>query len=599
MARIKNAYFLGEGRLRIIMVGVLILGAIIVWRLFELQVLKKGFNSDALYSRAAHPEIINPDRGKIYIFEDDDYHPLAVNMSKYNVIASPALIENVDEWIVRMAPYLGIDGFNINDDGLVLIEEKEKSDKLKVLFEKLSQKNDFYEVVKKGIDIDEVEDIKRLGLLGIHFEKVPQRYYPEESLFSHLIGFVSEDSECSNQTCIRKGGQYGLEEFFDEELRGRAGEMKVERAPGGYIITSSDIVIKEAQPGIDLVLTLDRSIQFFVCSALRDALNLYRAESGSIIVLDSRSGKVLALCNQPDFNPNMYFQEKNFVVFKNTSISSVFEPGSIFKVITMAAALDSESITPETTYFDTGSVTIEDYTITNVDGRINGRVTMTNVLEKSINTGAVYAVQKVGRKAFRNYLKKFGFGSLTGIELAGEAAGNIDNLEKRSETYLATSSFGHGISVTPLQMVTAVGVIANSGKLMKPYIVDAIRENGIERTMVPQFVRQVISPSTAATLSAMMTSVLENGYGRQARVDGYFVAGKTGTAQVPKKGEGYTEEVIHSFVGFAPARDPQFVALVKLDNPKEGRFADSTAAPTFGKIADFILKYYNIVPDRE
>ncbi|MDA2922870.1 penicillin-binding protein 2 [Patescibacteria group bacterium AH-259-L07] len=586
-------------RLKIIMVGVFMLGAIIVWRLFELQVLKKGFNDDALYSRGPHPEIINPDRGKIYIFEDDGYQLLAVNISKYNVIASPAIIENVDEWVGAIAPYLGIDGLDVDNDGLVLIEEKEKSDELKVLFEKLSQKNDFYEVIKKDIDVDEVEDIKKLGLEGIHFEKVPKRYYPEKSLFSHVVGFVSEDSECSNQTCISKGGQYGLEEFFDEELRGIEGEMKVERAPGGYIITSSDTVIEEAQPGIDLVLTLDRSIQFFVCSALRDALGLYRAESGSIIVLDPNSGKVLALCNQPDFNPNMYSQENNFAVFKNTAASSVFEPGSVFKVITMAAALDSGSISPETTYIDTGSVTIEDYTITNVDNRTNGRVTMTNVLEKSINTGAVYAVQKVGRKAFRNYLKKFGFGSLTGIELSGEATGNIDNLERRSETYLATSSFGHGISVTPLQMVTAVGAIANSGKLMKPYIIDSIREDSKERKIVPQFVRQVISPSTAATLSAMMTSVLENGYGRRARVNGYFVAGKTGTAEVPKKGAGYTEDVIHSFVGFAPAHDPRFVTLVKLDNPKEGRFADSTAAPTFGKIADFILKYYNIAPDRD
>lgn len=586
-------------RLQILVIGVFILGAIILWRLFELQVLKKEVTGSALDNRNANPEIIYPDRGEIFVFEDGAYQPIAVNMSKYNIIASPSQIQDLDQWLVRMAPYLGIKELYERDEELVLIKEQEQPDELKVLLERLSQKNDFYEIVKKNIDIDEVEEIKNLGLEGIWFEKVPDRYYTEGSLFSHILGFVSHNQECIGDECIAKGGQYGVEEFFNSDLSGTLGEYRIEEAPGGYIITSSDAVIKQPEPGVDLVLTIDRSIQFFICSALRESIDEYDAESGTIIVLDSQTFAVRAMCNQPAFDPNTYFEENDFSVFKNTAISSAFEPGSIFKVITMASALEEREVTPETTYTDTGSVTIEDYTITNVDNRANGVSTMTNVLEKSINTGAVYVVQKVGKKIFRNYLKKFGFGSLTGIELSGEASGNIDNLEKRSQTYLATSSFGHGISVTPLQMVTAIGVIANSGKLMKPYIIDTIIQDGKEQKITPRFIRRVISPSTAATLAAMMTSVLENGYGRQARVNGYFVAGKTGTAQIPKKGGGYTEGVIHSFVGFAPASNPKFVVLIKLDNPKKGRFADSTAAPTFGKIADFILKYYNIAPDRE
>lgn len=588
-----------EKRLQIVTIVFFIIGAIILWRLFEFQILKKDITGRSFNNRSASTEIIYPDRGKIFVFEDGAYQPIAVNISKYNIIASPAQIQDVDKWLIAMAPYLNIKGLGQADDELILIKEQEQSDKLKVLLKRLSQKNDFYEIIKKNIDIDEVEEIKRLGLEGVWFEKIPDRYYPEGSLFSHIAGFVSKNQECIDDECIGKGGQYGVEEFFDSDLKGIPGEHKTEKAPGGYIITASDAVLKQPEPGIDLVLTIDRSIQFFTCSALREAIDIYKAESGSIIVLDAQTFAVRALCNYPMFDPNAYFEENNFAVFKNTAISSVFEPGSVFKVITMAAAIEEGKVTPETTYNDTGSVTIEDYTITNVDNRVSGISTMTNVLEKSINTGAVYAVQKVGRKIFRNYLKKFGFGSLTDIELSAEASGNIDNLEKRSQTYLATSSFGHGISTTPLQMVTAIGTIANSGKLMKPYIIDTIIQDGKEQKRVPQFIRQVISPSTAATLAAMMTSVLENGYGRQARVYGYFVAGKTGTAQIPKKGGGYTEDVIHSFAGFAPASNPQFVTLVKLDNPKIGRFADSTAAPVFGKIADFILKYYNIAPDRE
>ena len=589
-------------RLRILIISVFIFGLLIIGRLFELQVLRRNFYLEKTFQRSNVSQLIPAERGKIFINDKGKYYPLSVNTKTYNLIASPAEIKDLDEWIKKMSPYLDIYELSSQNNEPILIQENQETDKLKDILIRLSQKNDFYELLKKDIGIEEVEKINSLDLEGINFETVPQRYYPEGSLFSHITGFVSKTESCgtglSLAQCKGLEGQYGLEEFFNKELSGTAGQSRISKAPGDYLITSSDNIIKSPENGIDIVLTLDRSIQFFTCSTLEKAINEYQAESGSIIITNPKTGAILGLCNKPDFNPNQYSKEKNFEVFKNTSIASAFEPGSIFKVITMAAALDVKKITPETSYIDKGFVQIEDYTIKNVENRVHGEVSMTNVLEKSINTGAVYAVRLVGRKIFRNYVKKFGFGSLTGIELAGEAMGSIDNLDKRAETYLATSSFGHGISMTPLQIVNAVGAIANSGKLMKPYLVESIIENGQENIRTSQFIRQVISPATAATLSAMLVSVLENGYGRRAKVDNYFVAGKTGTAQIPKKDSGYSEDIIHSFVGFAPATDPKFVALVKLDNPKKGKYADSTAAPTFGKIAEFILKYYNILPDR-
>jgi cell division protein FtsI/penicillin-binding protein 2 len=220
-------------------------------------------------------------------------------------------------------------------------------------------------------------------------------------------------------------------------------------------------------------------------------------------------------------------------------------------------------------------------------------------LEKSLNTGAVFAARKTGLDVFRNYVKNFGFGSLTNIEQAGEAVGDISNLEKPGEIYLATASFGQGISVTPIQMLTAVAAIANQGRLLKPYLVDKIiYSDGTVVQNQPKFIRQVISPATAITLSAMMVSVLENGYGKLARVPNYWIAGKTGTAQVANPTGGYSEKTIHSFVGFGPSDNPVFVGLVKINNPKKGRFAESTAAPVFGKIAEYILKYYNVPPNR-
>jgi len=349
-----------------------------------------------------------------------------------------------------------------------------------------------------------------------------------------------------------------------------------------------------------LNLTLDRTLTFFVWRTLAEAGSKYEAEGGSIIVMEPASGKILAMCNYPDFNPNNYQRVEDLEMFKNVAVTDAYEPGSVFKAITMAMALEENAVDPETTYVDTGQVVIGEHVIKNSDEQAHGTQTMTSVLEKSINTGAIFAARAVGLQKFRNYVKKFGFGSLTKIDLAGEASGNISNLSKGQEIYMATGSFGQGLSVTALQMTNAISAIANQGRLMRPYLVEQmIAEGGEIIDRQPQFIRSVISPSTSAILRAMLVSVVENGYGRKAGVKGYFVAGKTGTAQVPGPEGEYSDKVIHSFVGFAPANKPQFAALVKLDNPQQGNFSDSTAVPTFGQIAQFILKYYQIPPNRE
>ena len=605
MIRVEDARFLSERRLKILTIGLFIVGLLIIGRLFQLQVLGRDFYGEKIYARNTVSQSVPAERGRISVYEGEKIYPVAVNVYKYNLIVSPAEIDSPNEWVEKMSSYLGLDLNQVSSQQgeFSLIKEGGEADKLKSILNRLSQKNDFYELLKKDVSAEEAEAIKNLGLKGITLEPVPQRYYPEKSLFAHITGFVSKNENCDGKSpsehCNGLQGQYGLEEFFNQELSGVPGWSSVEKAPGGYLISSSNNAVQPPKNGIDLVLTLNRSIQFFVCRVLEDALKEYQASSGSIIVIAPETSAVLALCNKPDFDPNQYSEQKSFSLFKNSSIASMFEPGSIFKIITMAMALDTKEVTPETSYYDRGSVQVEDYVISNVEKRSYGQATMTNVLERSINTGAVYAANLVGREKFRNYLKKFGFGSLTGIELAGEALGDIKNLEEESKTYLATASFGQGISVTSIQMVNAIAAIANSGKLMKPYLVQSWTEDGNKNIRSPQFIRQVISPSTAATLTAMMVSVLENGYGRLAKVKGYYVAGKTGTAQIPKKGRGYSEDAIHSFVGFAPATNPKFVALVKLDNPKIGNFAESTAAPVFGKIADFILKYYNVPPDKK
>ena len=269
----------------------------------------------------------------------------------------------------------------------------------------------------------------------------------------------------------------------------------------------------------------------------------------------------------------------------------------------MAIGLELEKVTPSTTYTDTGSVSIGSYTIRNSDGKAHGVQTMMDVLDESLNTGTIFVARKVGVEQFRKYVKAFGFGSITGIDLDTETSGDVSSLDqKKSDIYVATGSFGQGITVTPLQLITAYSALANGGKLMKPYIVDTIvkPDRSVIRT-APKVIRQVISARTSDLIGGMLVNVVRKGHGKRAGVPGYFVAGKTGTAQVPRKdGRGYDRNAtIGSFAGYAPVERPAFVMLVRIDNPRDVQWAESSAAPLFGELAHFLLQYYEVPPDEK
>ena len=284
-------------------------------------------------------------------------------------------------------------------------------------------------------------------------------------------------------------------------------------------------------------------------------------------------------------------------VFLNSSIHNVYEPGSIQKPITMAIGLDLGKISPSTTYIDKGIIKIDGWTIRNSDGKSNGKQNMTQVLEKSLNTGSIFIQQQTEKGDFYNYLKLFKLNELTGIEIKGEAKGNLSNLDDRKDISYATASYGQGISVTPLAILTAISSFANDGKLMKPYIVsEFIGADGYSEKNEPRVVSQVVSPKTASLVSAMMISVIRNGHAKQAGVSGYKLAGKTGTAQIPKKdGRGYEEDkTIHTFVGFGPIPNPKFSILVKLDSPANAPYAADTVAAVFSELSRELINYYNI-----
>jgi stage V sporulation protein D (sporulation-specific penicillin-binding protein) len=346
-------------------------------------------------------------------------------------------------------------------------------------------------------------------------------------------------------------------------------------------------------------LTVDSTIQFQAQSVLDSAVTKNGADSGSVIVADPKTGKILAIANYPDFDPNHFNQVTDPSVFNSEAVTGNYEPGSTFKAITMAAALDENKVTPTTTYTDTGSVNVDNYTIKNALPGARGVQTMTQVIDFSLNTGAIFAENQLGNPDFLKYVKAFGFGQKTGITLP-ETAGDISGLKGNIQVNYDTASFGQGITATPLQMLEAYTALANGGKMMKPYIVQSeIFPSGKTVNTGPTEVGQIISPNAAAEVSAMLVDDVENGEGAKAAVPGYYIAGKTGTAQVAgPDGKYIANDNIGSFIGYGPVEDPKFVMLIRIDHPRDVAFAESTAAPAWGQLAQFILNYMQVPPDR-
>lgn len=439
---------------------------------------------------------------------------------------------------------------------------------------------------------------KELKIPGLGFNLENFRYYPEKEIASHLLGFVSyADGEGK--------GKYGLEEFFNEELFGKYGYLKSEKGGQSNLMIVNDREYTKPTDGTDLVLTIDRNVEFMACQKLKEAVKQHGAAGGSVIALDPKTGAIIAMCSVPDFDPNNYKEVKDIGVYNNPVVFDQYEPGSVFKTVTMSIAIDQGKVTPATTYKDPGEMMINGWPkpIRNSDYSTfgpHGVVNMSTVLDYSLNTGAIFAMRQVGPKVFADYVKNYGFGERTGIELGAESTGDISTLlsKKVREIDSATASFGQGIAATPLQMIMPYQAIANQGIMMKPYVVKALIRGDQREEVLPKQIRKVISDKTAATISAMLVNVVENGHAKRAHIPGYYVGGKTGTAQVAVNGAYSKDKFIHTFVGIAPIDHPAFVMLTKIDSPKDVQYAEGSALPLWKDIADFMLKYYQIPKTR-
>ena len=518
------------------------------FNIYNLQISKGDYynaKASSLYSASG---VSIPSRGNIY-FRDKDNNliPAALDKEYPTIFANTKKIVDPTAAAKSLAEILKMPASSIS--------------KL------LSKKDNPYVPLIRRATPSQIESLVLVNIPGVHIDYEPSRLYPFVKDAAHVLGFVSTEPDNLN-------GLYGIEKYYNTRLKGTPGVLKGEK-------TTSPI------RGEDVRLTIDKNIQSQAESILSSLVADYAAVGGSILVQDPKTGQILAMASEPSFDPNNY-GDYSIKSFLNPAAQSVYEPGSIFKVITMAAGIDSGAITPDTTYIDTGELTLNGKTIRNFDKKAHGLLTMTNVIEKSLNLGSAFAEKKMGHETFYNYLLKFGFKEATHIDLPGEVRGSLGQLEKNPrDINFATASFGQGISVTPIGLLKAISAIANHGVMMQPYL---------NADIEPQVLGRVISADTSRKVVDMMVGAVNKN--EIARIKGYNIAGKTGTAQVPDfKNGGYTNDVINTFVGFVPAYNPKFVVMVKLDKAAGAPLAGLNVVPAFRQLTQFILNYYNIPPD--
>ncbi|MFN8443621.1 MAG: penicillin-binding protein 2 [Caldilineaceae bacterium] len=510
---------------------------------------------------------------------------LAADRFYYQLTASPDLIETDDDRMLVAQQLNALVGTPIDSVFTVLKSDEQK--KWTSLADKISL-DQGEALLNFQKDVAQRDD--SAAILYVALEPIPVRYYPQDSLANYIVGLVNLNRESLN----------GVERYYDRFLRAEGNGSASNQVVAPLNSLPSDVLrFLPSVSGNDLVLTIDRGAQWIVEDELRQGMERYRAQKGTIIVMEPSTGAILAMASWPNYDPNHY-SDAPYERFLDPAISEQYEPGSIFKIITMATALDTETVTPTMPFQDVGSVECGTRIIMNANRTAYGIVDVTKALALSLNVVTSQVAEKVGEANFYQYVRRFGFGSPTEIDLGGEIAGLLKTPgnEDWSQSDLCTNSFGQGIAVTPLQMVNAAAAIANGGKLMRPYVVQSRVVNGRVLTTEPTVVHQVIQEQYAKELTEMMVETVQTS-NIAASVLGYKVAGKSGTAQIPGP-DGYLEDqIVGSFIGFAPADDPKFVILVKIERPdfKLTQWADQNAVPIFGRVARRLFLHLNIPPD--
>ncbi len=548
--------------------GLFVLGfTMVVMRLFYWQII----SGDRLQKEAARQHYIEltipASRGSIL---DTQGNPVVVNQPAYLVYAEPRNVKNPRSFAQEVGKLLTLD--------------------VEKLLSEFSDPARVWVPLAHKVEMSLVAKLRALDLPGLGFEKEPKRFYPEASMAAHLTGFVGSDVNGVDR------GYFGLEGYYDRQLRGITGSRRLEKDAHGAPLLISEEERLQPEDGRTLVLWMDKAAQQIVEKKLKEGINRYGAKEGSVVVMDPSTGGVLAMASYPNYDPRS-FSSFDKMLYKNPVVGSSYEPGSTFKALIMAAAIDENLVKPDMMMDESGPIEVGPYVIRTWNNQYHGQISMTEVLEYSSNVGMVYVAQKLGRDKLLSAIKRYGFGKVTNIDLEDEASPDLRADKDWREVDEYTASFGQGIAVTPIQMVRAVGALANEGKLMEPHVVREIREAGGKRIEIqPKVVSKVIRPETARIVTEMMVNAVDNGEAKWAKPKGYRIAGKTGTAQIAVAGHYDETKTIASFVGFAPADKPRFVMLVTLREPSSSPWGSETAAPLFFTIARDLFTYWGIPP---
>lgn len=573
-------------KINILKVGFLFFAIVIVGRLYYIQIV----NGDEFRDTSLRQGILNTERSErgIIYFESKDGNliPAAVNKSGFILAINPKILKNKETVFEKLSRIIEID----HDD----------------FFKKASKLDDPYEILAEKIEKDKIQKIKEIQDEHNGIILVPQkwRFYPAKNLASHILGFVGfEDNEIK--------GRYGVEKYYENYLKG--GSPVKSRVMFGSLLDFGKRVFESYElMGASIVLTVEPMLQGVLEANLEKVLSDYKGIIAGGIIINPQNGKILAMAAKPDFDPNEYHKIRNISVFNNPLTGSIYEVGSIFKPLTIAAGLNENAITPETKYFDRGYTVLNHRKIENYDGKGRGEVDIQTILNKSLNTGAVFVMQALGKEKFLNYIKNYGLNSKTDIDLPGEIAGKTDNLNTLRDIEFATASFGQGIAITPIEFAVAASSLGNGGKIIKPRIADKMMINdgivygvddkkdtrtiNFETKIKGQSIKKEISEKISSMLTKVVDEALLNG---TVKIDNYSIAAKTGTAQlINMDKKGYSEDFLHTFVGYAPSFEPEFLIVMFIEKPKGVKYASETLTVPFMNIMKFIINYYEIPPDR-
>jgi cell division protein FtsI/penicillin-binding protein 2 len=535
------------------------------WRLYDLQIAHGAFYRALANGQQTQFNDATGQRGKVFATDDGELTVMSTVKDQFYCFAVPKEMENEEAAVEKLSSIL--------------------SYKKEDVFPKLKNKESQFCEIKDKLSKEEVKALQEANIKGVYVRKKYISFYPHGKVASNILGYVDREGK----------GLYGVQGYYNEQLSPTQGLAASVKGLQEYLDNSNSGI----QNGADVVLTIDVNIQKKAQELLEEAYKKFNIESGQIIVMDPYTGRIVALANYPDYDPNDYSKyADNMAVFQNWAVQKLYEPGSVFKAITMAIGLETESISPTTTYNDPCKEKFDRFLIGNYDGRCWGRRNMTEVLERSINTGMIFVERQIGHKKYYQYLVNFGMFKKTGVDMAGEAVSANENLKSMRDVNFATCSFGQGISITPLRLAVSYSALANGGNIMRPYIVEKIiKPDGTIKETKPEIEYPgIISQETSLAIRKMLNSVTEDGYSQYARVPGYFVGGKTGTAQQPGPG-GYSKKTWHTFAGIAPIYSPKYVIIVKLDNPAAPE-ASASAAPIFSKLGEYALNYAHVPTER-